>query len=176
MTAESLQKQIDKQKITDRAMELFESQSPHQLAVTLAHFEAKHTEALSALDRMTDQRDQLAAQLKDATAPEGWQRVPIEPFAWCYEWASCITTDGPQGFKVVMRREAPPQRAIDEGQARSIVPLYTTAQAVPEGWQLGPEEPTPEMLKEGTWWLRNLSGLAKAYSAMLAAAPKPGGQ
>lgn len=68
MTTESLQKQIDEQKITDRAMGLFETQSPHQLAVTLAHFEAKHAEALSALDRMTDQRDQLAAQLKDATA------------------------------------------------------------------------------------------------------------
>lgn len=35
--------------------------------------------ALSALDRMTDQRDQLAAQLKDATAPEGWQLVPTDP-------------------------------------------------------------------------------------------------
>lgn len=114
MTTESLQKQIDEQKITDRAIELFEAQSPHQLAVTLAHFEVKHAEAMSALDRMTGQRDQLAAQLKDATAPEGWQLVPVEP--------------------------------------------------------------TAGMLKEGTWWLRNLSGLAKTYSAMLAAAPKPEGQ
>lgn len=71
-----------------------------------------------------------------------------EPFAWSYEWASCITTDGPQNFKAVIEREAPPQWAVDDGRARKVVPLYTTlhdALVVPEGWQLVPHMPTPEM-------------------------------
>ena len=54
-------------KINEREIELFESQSPHQLAVTAATAESKSDDAMSALDRMTDQRDQLARQLKDAT-------------------------------------------------------------------------------------------------------------
>lgn len=47
-----------------------------------------------------------------------------EPVAWDYEWASCITCDGPQNFKRVIEREAPPEWAIDESQARNIIPLY----------------------------------------------------
>lgn len=51
----------------DRAMELFERKSPEQLAVELVQMQDKHAQAMAALDRMQDQRDQLAAQLKDAT-------------------------------------------------------------------------------------------------------------
>ncbi|ENU0874939.1 hypothetical protein ACFGT5_003727 [Serratia marcescens] len=56
-----------------------------------------------------------------------------QPVAWSYEWASCITCEGPQNFQPVIEREAPPQWAIDEGQARSVTPLYTSppAPAVP---------------------------------------------
>ncbi|EPH9677934.1 DUF551 domain-containing protein [Klebsiella pneumoniae] len=54
-----------------------------------------------------------------------------EPVAWDYEWASCITCEGPQDFKRIIEREAPPEWAIEEGQARNIVPLYRHAQPVP---------------------------------------------
>ncbi len=55
-----------KQQIADRAAELLGES--HLLPESYAVLEAKHAEALSALGRMTDQRDQLAAQVKDATA------------------------------------------------------------------------------------------------------------
>lgn len=55
----------------DRVFELLEQKSPHQLAVELAELQHKHDIALAALNKMQDQRDQLAAQLKDATAQCG---------------------------------------------------------------------------------------------------------
>ena len=52
--------------------------------------------------------------------------------------------------------------------------------AVPEGWQLAPKEPTPEMLAGGWgYWLNVMAPgkqrdtAAKEYTAMLAAAPAP---
>lgn len=62
----------------------------------------------------------------------GVRKAKGEPVAWDYEWAACITCEGPQDFKRVIEREAPPQWAIDEGQARNIIPLYATAESVPE--------------------------------------------
>lgn len=56
-------------------------------------------------------------------------RMYQEPVAWEYEWASCITCEGPQGFKRVIERKAPPEWAIDEGQARNIIPLYAAPSA-----------------------------------------------
>ncbi len=55
-----------------------------------------------------------------------------EPVAWDYEWASCITCEGPQNFNRVIEREAPPEWAINEGQARNVIPLYRHAQTAPE--------------------------------------------
>lgn len=58
-----------------------------------------------------------------------------EPVAWDYESASYITCEGPQNFKRIVEREAPPEWAIDEGRARNIVTLYTAPPApvsVPE--------------------------------------------
>lgn len=53
-----------------------------------------------------------------------------QPVAWSYEWASCITCEGPQNFQPVIEREAPPQWAIDEGQARRTNPaLHRPASA-----------------------------------------------
>lgn len=52
----------------DRALELLEQKSPHQLAVELAELQRKHDIALAALNKMQDQRDQLVAQFKDASA------------------------------------------------------------------------------------------------------------
>jgi hypothetical protein len=54
-----------------------------------------------------------------------------EPVAWDYEWASCITCEGPQNFNRVIEREAPPEWAIIEGQARNVIPLYRHAQPAP---------------------------------------------
>ncbi|MDG4538148.1 hypothetical protein [Klebsiella aerogenes] len=54
-----------------------------------------------------------------------------DPVAWDYEWASCITCEGPQDFKRVIEREAPPVWAVAEGQARNIIPLYRHAQPAP---------------------------------------------
>ena len=70
--------------VADRAFELLEMKSPHQLAVELVELQRKHNIALSALDKMQDQRDQLVAQLNDysqrgAVAPDGWQIVPRLP-------------------------------------------------------------------------------------------------
>ena len=45
-------------------------------------------------------------------------------------------------------------------------------QAVPEGWQLVPVEPTPEMVQAATHSAVGF-GTRAAYRAMLAAAPKP---
>ncbi|EMV7411796.1 hypothetical protein AADQ46_005388, partial [Enterobacter soli] len=50
--------------------------------------------------------------------------LEAEPVAWDYERASCITCEGPQGFKRVIEHEYPPEWAIKEGRARNIVPLY----------------------------------------------------
>ncbi|HDX8968367.1 TPA: hypothetical protein RQO16_005462 [Klebsiella oxytoca] len=54
-----------------------------------------------------------------------------EPVAWDHEWESCITCEGPQDFKRIIDREAPPEWAIEEGQARNIIPLYRHAQPSP---------------------------------------------
>ncbi|HHT0407416.1 TPA: hypothetical protein ACTW6H_005689, partial [Raoultella ornithinolytica] len=54
--------------------------------------------------------------------------TPASPVAWDYEWASCITCEGPQNFNRVIEREAPPEWAVEEGQARNIIPLYRHAQ------------------------------------------------
>lgn len=55
----------------DRAFELLEIKSPHQLAGELVELQRKHNIALSALNKLQDQRDQLVAQLTDATAQCG---------------------------------------------------------------------------------------------------------
>ncbi|ECI2306488.1 hypothetical protein AA449_27500 [Salmonella enterica subsp. enterica serovar Newport] len=68
-------------------------------------------------------RDQQIDQLKT----DLWERSKTdkaEPVAWDYEWASFFTCEGPQDFKRVIEREAPPKWAIEEGQARNIIPLY----------------------------------------------------
>ncbi len=55
--------------------------------------------------------------------------LTAEPVAWDYEWASYITCEGPQDFNRIIEREAPPEWAIEEGQARNIIPLYTAPPA-----------------------------------------------
>lgn len=151
----------------------------------LAWYQQTYPEAVDGSDDEAMNRIDAALAGKLPVVQEGWQVVQCEPFAWSYEWASYITTDGPQKFKAVIEREAPPQWAIDEGQARKIVPLYTATQAVnavPEGWQLVPVEPTQVMLEAGSF-PKGLTmdgyprphSIKDKYGAMLAAAPKPDG-
>lgn len=50
------------------------------------------------------------------------------PYAYHYEWADCVTTDGPQGFKWKFDKEAPPEWAVQDGQCRNVIPLAIAAQ------------------------------------------------
>lgn len=52
----------------------------------------------------------------------------------------------------------------------------TNPAPIPEGWQLVPIEPTEEMRDEGREMYRNDGDELDIYQAMLAAAPKPGGE
>lgn len=52
-----------------------------------------------------------------------------EPVAWRYEWASYITGDGPQNFKLTFDVEPPPEWAVQDGQARNVVQLYAAPAA-----------------------------------------------
>lgn len=75
-----------------------------------------------------------------------------EPVAWDYEWASCITCEGPQDFKRIIEREAPPEWAVAEGQARNIIPLYRHAQpapVIPDGYVMVPKGSTEGMVIAG---------------------------
>ncbi|KFC98290.1 hypothetical protein [Leclercia adecarboxylata] len=69
-------------------------------------------------------RYKIRALRDTATYEIALATLTAEPVAWDYEWASCITCEGPQSFKRVIEREAPPEWAIEEGQARNIIPLY----------------------------------------------------
>lgn len=48
------------------------------------------------------------------------------------------------------------------------------ASAVPDGWRLVPDGPTPEMVQAG--WEEHEGSVEGVYLAMLAAAPKPRGE
>ena len=63
-----MKSQEELQDAADRAFELLERKSPHQLAVELVSMGDRVQTALDACARMQEQRDQLACQLKDATA------------------------------------------------------------------------------------------------------------
>lgn len=57
-----------------------------------------------------------------------------EPVAWQYEWAQCVTCEGPQDFKHVIETEAPPGWAITDGRVKNLRKLYAEqpAPVVPE--------------------------------------------
>ncbi len=82
------------------------------------------TELSATKLKMTMRPDELLVLTSELLANR-----EAQPVAWSYEWASCITCEGPQNFQPVIEREAPPQWAIDEGQARSVTPLYTAPPA-----------------------------------------------
>ncbi|MFK3708638.1 hypothetical protein ACI2JR_27635 [Klebsiella sp. NPDC088457] len=74
-------------------------------------------------------REEILADLQ--LAELALAAMDSEPVAWDYEWASYITCDGPQDYKRVIEREAPPEWAIEEDQARNVIPLYRHAQPAP---------------------------------------------
>ncbi len=91
--------------------------------------EANHPETG---DWLYDDPIELAKAIrKGPDMPPAQPAADSEPVAWDYEWASCITCEGPQDFKRVIEREAPPEWAVAEGQARNIIPLYRHAQPAP---------------------------------------------
>lgn len=66
-----MKSQEEFQDAAERAFDLLERKSPHQLAVELVSMEGRVQAAIDACARMQEQRDQLASQLKDATAQCG---------------------------------------------------------------------------------------------------------
>ena len=79
----------------------------------------------------------------------------------------------------IYRTMAPHQMALRIVELQDALELADEAvrakqQAVPEGWQLVPVEPTIEMVQAATHSAVGF-GTRAAYQAMLAAAPKPEG-
>lgn len=85
--------------------------------------------------RADPRRAQLRALL-DAPA------VERKPYAYAHEWAGWISTEGPKDFKAVIEREAPPQWAVESGQARNVILLYEVPAAQPQG------EPVAEIVSK----------------------------
>jgi hypothetical protein len=84
--------------------------------------------------RLTDEIKRLGTPLYEhaipvlAMAPK--QEAPTQqPVAWRYEWASYITCDGPQNFKLTFDIEPPPEWAVQDGQARNVVQLFAAPAA-----------------------------------------------
>ena len=114
----------------------------------------------------------LPAEEAEELARIALAAMDSEPVAWDYEWASYITCEGPQDFKRIIEREAPPEWAIEEGQARNIIPLYRHAQqpVVPED--------IPDSVYEilcqacgGKAWMYEEALWNACRAAMLAASP-----
>lgn len=102
-----------------------------------------------------------------------------EPVAWDYEWASCITCEGPQDFNRVIEREAPPEWAINEGQARNVIPLYRHAQQpvahIPvlyKGAELLSRSGL-ELIRDGASFATDLESACMAEALLAAAQPAP---
>lgn len=68
----------------------------------------------------------------------------------------------------------PDEVAAMEKNGFILFPLYAKPpiQQAPEGWQLVPKEPTPEMLGAGLRHVNGMASMPASYRAMLAAAPE----
>lgn len=113
---------------------------------------------LKTIAELEEERDALPGAVNEdaanalATMKLALASLEAEPVAWDYESASYITCEGPQKFKHIIEREAPPEWAIDEDRARNIVPLYTAPPApvsVPEMKPVDLDEGFDEWYSEG---------------------------
>lgn len=138
--------------VADRAFELLEMKSPHQLAVELVELQRKHNIALSALNKLQDQRDQLVAQLTNATARCG---VMVDLLR---EGLDAGDPNYYYGSDLMGRIEAALAGKLPEHAERPFTMM-------PDGWQLVPIIPTQEMLTVGALY-------PDSYADMLAAAKK----
>lgn len=162
-----MKSQEELQNAADRAFELLERKSPHQLAVELVSMENRVQAAIDACARMQEQRDQLASQLKDATAQCGVMAGLLRELREGAEihLHNCTVCKNEQGIANWTSK----LERIDATMAGKLpVPV------VPEGWQLVPVDPTESMIGHGCGAsVMVVSEVVTAWGAMLAAAPKP---
>lgn len=156
----------------DRAFELLEQKSPHQLAVELVSMEDRVQGAIDACARMQEQRDQLAAQLNDATAQCGVMAGLLRELRegaeiHLHNCTVCKNELGIVNWTSKLER-------IDAALAGKL-PMSV----LPEGWQLVPVEPTAEIMtllaRGGYRVLTSDEAVVRYYRDVLAAAPKPEG-
>lgn len=122
-------------------------------------WEGTRQDAIAALQEAIKQAEPVAASTTQQGEPVGY--VNPEALAWLGKPRVCE-------IKLCYQP--------DNGNS---VPLYTSAQTIPEGYQLVPIEPTPEMLAGGIeadikWQSSDdeRNGFSVIYEAMLSAAPK----
>lgn len=167
-----MKSQEEFQDAAERAFDLLERKSPHQLAVELVSMEGRVQAAIDACARMQEQRDQLASRLKDATAQCGGMAELLTE-AWGYINSSAEREEN----STIAEDDRKLLERIDAALAGKLPkPL------VPEGWQLVPVSPDYSMLvadgckehAEGQKCIHH-ENRRRIWAAMLAAAPKPEG-
>ncbi|QYM99545.1 hypothetical protein K1T36_21000 [Pseudomonas protegens] len=94
------------------------------------------------------------------------QEETEEPYAYAYEWATWISTEGPKDFKLFIEREAPPQWAAEEGQAKNIIPLYTRPAEQPEPISSTSDKYKAELYEE-VWQLARDMGFGNVTDALM---------
>ena len=154
----------------DRAFELLEQKSPHQLAVELVSMEDRVQGAIDACARMQEQRDQLAFQLEDATRQ---CRVMAEVLRDAFAYI-----DDDQDHSIETGKPLPDNCVSLLSRIDAALAGKLPKPLVPEGWQLVPVVPGESMCEAGaSVQCRNLQSeadwIAGVYGSMLDAAPKP---
>lgn len=97
--------------------------------------------------------------------PDGWKLVPKEIAAVLQ--AIIDDFDDGRGYTNL------DDELADRARAALVLLAAVPQTAIPDGWQLVPKEPTPEMMQAG-FDVRGGHMYGATYRAMLAAAPKPG--
>lgn len=64
--------------------------------------------------------------LRDALNEWLGDKGPVAPFAFHYEFAGCVTADGPQNWRNEFERGRPPQFMVDAGRVRSLKALHAS--------------------------------------------------
>ena len=127
-------------------------------------------------------RDEELIELRAALANRDAKLAALEkqePVAWKWEVLPGAPIAKYQVEKAGVYFEDPAKIGIDINCERSVANykwtlLYAAAGAapVPEGWQLVPVEPTPDMCEVVTWDFNRFYAPHEIYKAMLKLAPK----